>query len=212
MIGGDRPYSFDPTQTWFFDTMTYHALGSLDPLHQLAVYPEVISTNGLVAGWGRDSLGLPKGFIWNLEEGLKPFDLPKGDGKCSYKIVGINESGQVLCNLDVETEKDIYRLPFLYIPGIGQLPLGTLRKQHSAEAHALNNFSQVVGSYFGPDNWKGKAFIWDMAHGMKDLCSLIPQHSGWILYEANAINNAGYIVGKGSYHGKDRLYLLIPKN
>ncbi|MCW3052237.1 MAG: hypothetical protein JWN14_1407, partial [Chthonomonadales bacterium] len=47
-------------------------------------------------------------------------------------------------------------------------------------------------------------------HKMVDLNSLLPADSGWVLTNANGINDRGQIVGSGIYQGKQRAYLLSP--
>lgn len=43
-----------------------------------------------------------------------------------------------------------------------------------------------------------------------DLNTRIAPHSGWILLEANGINNRGEIVGFGRHNGRNRAFLLRP--
>jgi hypothetical protein len=45
---------------------------------------------------------------------------------------------------------------------------------------------------------------------MRDLNSLIPDNSGWVLNEARGINSAGQIVGNGIKDGHLRAFLLTP--
>jgi hypothetical protein len=46
---------------------------------------------------------------------------------------------------------------------------------------------------------------------MQDLIDLIPAGSGWTLQYAFGINDAGQIVGRGTYQGQpDQAYLLTP--
>ena len=45
---------------------------------------------------------------------------------------------------------------------------------------------------------------------MKDLNTLIPANSGWVLTEARAINSSGQIVGNGIKDGEQRAFLLKP--
>lgn len=69
------------------------------------------------------------------------------------------------------------------------------------QAYGLNNRGQVVGSYDSGKASKqddtGQAFLWQ--HGrMTDLNRLLLHKSGWVLYEADAINDRGQIVCWGS--------------
>lgn len=47
---------------------------------------------------------------------------------------------------------------------------------------------------------------------MQDLNNLIPASSGWVLVEANAINNTGQITGYGLKGGHNHAFLLTPVN
>jgi hypothetical protein len=44
----------------------------------------------------------------------------------------------------------------------------------------------------------GHAFYWSGATGLRDLNTLIPANSGFILTSAIAINNAGWILALGA--------------
>ena len=46
---------------------------------------------------------------------------------------------------------------------------------------------------------------------IKDLNKLIPATSGWVLVEANGINNAGQIVGAGMHKGLEHAFRLTPR-
>jgi hypothetical protein len=56
------------------------------------------------------------------------------------------------------------------------------------------------------------AFIWTSIGGMKDLNSLIPSNSGWVLINANSINTLGQITGYGTVGGQNHGFLLTPTN
>jgi probable HAF family extracellular repeat protein len=75
-------------------------------------------------------------------------------------------------------------------------------------AHGINNIGQVVG-YAGSYSQGYRAFIWDSG-SLIDLNELIPSNSGWVINCANAINDAGQIVGYGTYGGQQRAFLLNP--
>jgi uncharacterized membrane protein len=54
-----------------------------------------------------------------------------------------------------------------------------------------------------------RAFIWDEAHGSRDLNSLVtPLNPEWVLTEANAVNAFGSIVGQGLFNGQMHAYEL----
>ena len=46
---------------------------------------------------------------------------------------------------------------------------------------------------------------------IKDLNTMIPAGSGWVLIEANGINASGQIVGMGTINGQEHGYLLTPQ-
>ena len=75
------------------------------------------------------------------------------------------------------------------------------RSGGASNAAAINNRGQVVGSYGTGKMDKQEeithAFVWQ--HGrMTDLNRLLAHKSGWVLYEADAINDQGQIVCWGN--------------
>jgi probable HAF family extracellular repeat protein len=85
--------------------------------------------------------------------------------------------------------------------------LGTLGGSFSG-ADGINNSGQVVG-YSYTASGQNHGFLWQDGT-MSDLNDLIPAGSGWTLYVAWAINNAGQIVGTGSLNGQTHAFLLTP--
>ena len=78
-------------------------------------------------------------------------------------------------------------------------------------AWGINNAAQVVG-YFGNGSLfiNHYAFIWE-GGVMTDLNDLIPPDSGWVLHEANDIDEVGQIVGAGiNPDGFGRGFMLTP--
>jgi probable HAF family extracellular repeat protein len=79
----------------------------------------------------------------------------------------------------------------------------------ASEARGINNHNEVVGWAYGPGA-QMRAFVWSEGDGMLDLNSLIDPSSGWQLWAAMAINDAGQIVGTGWFNGKDTAFRLDP--
>lgn len=87
--------------------------------------------------------------------------------------------------------------------------LGTLPGGNYSIAFAINDFDVIVG-YGNLSNNAAHAAIWTSG-GAKDLNTLIPAGSGWVLINANAINNVGQITGYGTHNGFNHAFLLTPK-
>ncbi len=83
-------------------------------------------------------------------------------------------------------------------------PNGNPLPQQFTEVNNLNNFTNKVYDYE-----TSRAFLWD-GTTMQNLNDLIPSNSGWVLISAEDINDAGWIVGYGSYNGALRGFLLQP--
>ncbi len=86
--------------------------------------------------------------------------------------------------------------------------LGTLGGDQSF-AWAVNKNGQAAG-WSDLAGGKGThAFLWQKGK-MVDLNDLIPADSGWVLQKACGINDAGQIVGHGSFKRQTRAFLLTP--
>jgi beta-lactamase regulating signal transducer with metallopeptidase domain len=106
--------------------------------------------------------------------------------------------------------------------------LGALPDKTCMYPSALNDANQVIGtahteSAFGL-NSKNQALFPDVENAppffytaflytdgeMYDLNDLIPANSGWQIDQPTALNNAGQIIGHGTYKGKEHYFLLSP--
>jgi probable HAF family extracellular repeat protein len=90
------------------------------------------------------------------------------------------------------------------IEDLGVLPGGTY-----SVAFAVNARNAVVG-YGNIAGNTPHAFVWTSAGGMQDLNSLISAHSGWVLINANSINDSGQITGYGTKKGYNHAFVLTP--
>jgi probable HAF family extracellular repeat protein len=87
--------------------------------------------------------------------------------------------------------------------------LGTLGGS-SAWALAINNAGTVVGFSTTRSNVY-HAFVSMDGAKMQDLNKMIPRRSGWILQEADGINDAGQIAGSGTFQRQTHAFLLTPR-
>ena len=117
----------------------------------------------------------------------------------------INDLSQIVGNSRVQLTYD-YGHAFLWENGIMQ-DLGTLSGLDS-RANSINDSSQIVG-FSGVSFLFYHACIW-YEGSVYDLNNLIPENSGWLLWEARDINNKGEIVGWGIYNEQPRAFLLRP--
>jgi probable HAF family extracellular repeat protein len=89
--------------------------------------------------------------------------------------------------------------------------LGLLSHGTYSIAFGINNLGTIVG-YANTLTNAAHAILWTQSEGMEDLNALIPADSGWVLVNANAINNVGQITGYGTKNGKNHAFLLTPTN
>ena len=95
---------------------------------------------------------------------------------------------------------------FVYYNGVAN-DLGNLGGIRAA-ARDINDSGLAVGSSTLADE-TSHAFMYE-AGKMLDLNALISSGTGWILTAANAVNNAGQIVGEGLLDGVQHAFLLTP--
>ena len=74
----------------------------------------------------------------------------------------------------------------------------------------INDSGVVVGQSTYGQGGSYHAFVYS-GRKMKDLNNLIPANSGWELYVANGINEAGKIVGYGTLNGVLHAFVLTPR-
>lgn len=82
--------------------------------------------------------------------------------------------------------------------------LGVRAGANDSAALGINNDGVVVGTS------GGHAVIWK-AGRIEDLNNLLSRSTGWILKEANAVNDNGWIVGSGTLRGGEHGFVLIPE-
>jgi probable HAF family extracellular repeat protein len=119
----------------------------------------------------------------------------------SYQITayGINDAGLAVGSTKVPNDVDYYRAILWNQDGTGTL-LDMPQGFEASEAKGINNAGQIVGFMMAPGSMSPdfRAATWINGQ-VVDLNSLLPASAvaeGWVLQGANAINDAGAIVGQ----------------
>jgi probable HAF family extracellular repeat protein len=179
---------------------------------QIPIYfPSDINNLGQVVG----SSGTPgsgtRAELWSESTGTR--NLGSFGGYYSGAS-GINDLGQVVgvSRAYVGNSQEVGRA-FLWSENTGLTNLGILGDDPGSQSFAndINNLGQVVGTSqiasgdFGPYH----AFLWENGV-MSDLNDLLIDNSGWVLSDAEAINENGQIVGTGLVNGETHAFVLNP--
>ncbi|HEY1251622.1 MAG TPA: HAF repeat-containing protein [Thermoanaerobaculia bacterium] len=166
-----------------------------------------INAAGKVVGYGYLPNGAFHAYFRTSTGAVTDLGTLGGDYSAAYAI---NDAGKIAGQ--AYTPGNLQAHAFLW-NGSTMKDLGLLPGGAYSEAHALNSTAtQIVGSATVPDPQflVYHAFLY-IGGRMRDLNALIPHGSGWILTEANGINDAGQIVGTGTKNGQTRAFLLNPQ-
>jgi probable HAF family extracellular repeat protein len=143
-----------------------------------------------------------RAFIYNGSTSTELGDLGGG----SSTALAINKNDKVV---GYSANLDGFDRAFVYANGT-MTDLGTLGGNY-AYANGINNNDQIVGGSFTDSSDSiYHAFSTD-GTTMTDLNTLITsQAAGWVLSEAKDVNDAGAIVGVGTFSGAKHAFLLRP--
>ncbi|MCZ7553135.1 MAG: hypothetical protein B6D39_00400 [Anaerolineae bacterium UTCFX2] len=157
-------------------------------------YAYAVNDAGQVAGWGK------VGVFPALSEHAFRWSGSMQDlgtlGWAHSSARGINDNGDVVGILINADESDWHAFA---AQGGGMQDLGGTRSY----GWDINNAGLIVGES------GGQAVLWESGQ-MKNLNTLIAAGSGWVLQNARGINNKGQIVGKGTFNGQTRAFMLKP--
>ncbi len=191
-----------------------------------------INSAGVIAGDSFISNGYVNAVSWTNNKIRNLGALPKSIFTAAFDI---NDNNQIVGQTTFTNGPPLQSHAFEWSAALGMKDLGTLAGGTTSMAYAINSSGVMVGqSNAGgfPNAWH--AVMWNPARkiqhlgtlsggtyslafgineaaGMRDLNSLIPANSGWVLINANAINRLGQITGYGTFNGHNHGFLLSPK-
>jgi len=186
-------------------------------IRNLGALPKSIFTAGLAINGNGDIVGesdfaysptfKSHGFFWN---GSKLEDLGTLTGGVTSVANAINTAGVAVGQSDGAHTSGHWHA-VLWTASTHEIrDLGVIAGGTYSIAFAINDSTTVVGYGNIFDN-AAHAMIWTAKAGMQDLNSLIPSDSGWVLVNANSINNVGQIVGYGVKNSHNHAFLLTPQ-
>jgi probable HAF family extracellular repeat protein len=186
-------------------------------IERLSALSKAIFTAGLDINDGGDIVGesvfsygppfLSSAFLWT---GTAMENLGALPGGVTSMANGINTSGVIVGQSDGTSTDGLWHA-VLWDAAHKIQDLGVLSRGTYSIAFSIND-SEVVVGYGNIFNNAAHAMIWTSSTGMEDLNALIPADSGWVLVNANAINNAGQITGYGTKNGHNHAFLLTPSS
>ncbi len=137
-------------------------------------------------------------FRWTQSGGLQGLGFLPGDSNDSWSD-DISPDGSVI----VGTSGDVHA--FRWTQSTGMVNIGCLPGMNTTHALDASNYgSTIVGVSYSNVTWQFDAFIWDAAHGMRNLQTVLQTEyglnlTGWDLQIAYGISADGnVIVGQGT--------------
>ena len=147
------------------------------------------------------------GVSLNLDNRWHPFFYDKGQmidlgtlpGYASGTAYDINSHGQIVGD-SVIVDSSTFSHGFIFDKGtmtdIGVVP----GFAYETTPVSINDLGQVVGACMRSSDYLHHGFVYQNGT-ITDLNTVIDTNSGWIINEANGINNFGWIVGRGNQRG-----------
>ena len=206
-VTGEASIQTGETHAFLWTSGAMQDLGTLGGNYSVG---RSINDLGQIAGESRIDAGdTTRAFRFTESTGMISLGALGGKNSSAY---GINNSGQIVGESDTGLIPIPYPVgrrlkgflffgthAFLWTEGIGMTDLGHLGGGTS-RATAINNNGVVVGTSTLIDG-TSHAFHWTKRGGMIDLNTLLPINSGWILYEADGVNDRDQITGNGLHNG-----------
>lgn len=159
-----------------------------------------INNLGVIVGYSYNSAGNFLGFIYQNGT-MTPIGTLGGSFSIAYAI---NDQNQITGQAYTRGNRAAHA--FLRLSDGQMVDLGSLGGS-SSWGLAINNSGTVVGFATTRTN-NSHAFVSSNGSRMQDLNRLIPTNTGWVLLQANGINDVGQIAGWGTIRGQTHAFIL----
>lgn len=172
-----------------------------------------LNEQGDIVGHARDVLGRQRATLWRHDGTM--VDLGSLNPAHASEAVDVNESGQIVGRSFVgvvpgSTTGTLQGQAFLYeegsMRGLGLLP--SLPAAVHSVANAVNDAGWVVGHVEQIAGLASRAVLWRNGQ-IVDLNDYLPTDSGWTLTSAVDVTTRGDIVGRGTFAGSSRPFMLL---
>jgi len=159
-----------------------------------------LNESGLVVGWIGGNM-MTDGYVYDLNTGqyFLVSSLFAGPN-IQTTVVDVTESGVIAGSRKEQNGNVKYGYTWSQATGVTLLPLPPAGFQPYVHTASLNEAGIVVGAIYNQFG-SSRAFVYDAAHGVRDLNTLTTPTPGFTLMAATAVNNSGWIVGYGAGGG-----------
>ncbi len=167
------------------------------------------NNNGLVVGW-TGGWSMPDSYVYDLNsESYTLMSTVFGGTNTQTTAVDVNDNDVVVGSRKNTNGTITWGYTWTAGGGVTLLPLPPAGYQPALRPTAINDAGTIVGAIYTP-NATSHAFVYDAAHGVRDLNTLT-EAAGFTLMTATAVNDNGWIVGYGyGGGGMYKSYVLRP--
>lgn len=157
-----------------------------------------INIAGQVVGYSTTAAGEFRAFTWTESGGMQALGTLGGSN--SYAM-GVNAHGQIVGS---SFTSGGMMNAFFYDPQAGMRDLGSWGA--GSYAYGVNAAGTVVGYAYGTDGQRAAVWVDGILYDLNALAI----DDGWTLEAAYGVNDAGQIVGSGTYRGERAAFRLDP--
>lgn len=200
-----------PKGPYTFPVVTVNPPSGTSPVNEATV----INDSGIVAGWlrvGEQTWGLalfPGAAAWTRVSPVRASPTVPGL-ELSTRPKAINRNGNIVGVAGGGPGAHAFFSRNYALPAIDLGTLNPADPNTISLAEGINANDWVVGVSTVNTTDRPRAFLHN-GTAMIDLNTRVGSGQGWLLTVANAINDRGWIVGKGIHNNREEGFVLIPQ-